>query len=363
MKIGFYSFTVGPANMLKEIASTARLMRHEALVFKENEPGVVATRKEEMSDCDIVAIGLDSARPEEGLELAEYLFSLDIPVVAIEDTPGSVLRPMAKPFAPKFKCCIVAREGGIGDALAFGFSRVQYVGPPPHWGVSYRQMMEGPSIRPHFSKIVGGQNVQLDPKDKVIYVPGTKIPEIVNTAISGAIKAGKQVLGDNFVFCCRRHPGEKPNEKVPDDAERFERLFAEREDMLKGVTMLEPGKANNPQLVRAADVTIFPGGGPTESIIAAYARIPTIYCWGDVVSRELKKIGIDSGKWFVAELGGSMKVEGEEVVIALSSLLGKDGWMRNNLRALQEKNFPLPDTWDTSASIIAVLADIVRART
>ena len=358
-KMGFYSYTVGPAGMLKAVLSSAEKAGHQTLQFEENKPGIVAARKDEMSDLGVALLGLDSDRVEEGLELIDYLFSRNIPIVVMEDTPGSVLRPKAKEYTPKVAACLVAMQNGIDGAKSFGYERVEYFGPPPHWGVSYRDMMDKPSRRPEFKKRVGSEVVDLDTSDQIMYVPGTKVPEVVNVAIRGSVDAGKQTLGENFVFHFRRHPGEVPNKNKPGDEERFSKLFEERKPLLEGLTILEPGDSNNPQLIRAADITIFPGGGPTESIVAAYARIPTLFCWNDLVAQGLRDIGIQSGKWFVAELGGSLKVtNSDELASGINSLLKGDGCER--LKKMQEKNFPLPKTWDTAPRVVELLEGVAR---
>ncbi|OGF83305.1 hypothetical protein A3B18_01500 [Candidatus Giovannonibacteria bacterium RIFCSPLOWO2_01_FULL_46_13] len=357
MNIGFYAYTVGPAGMLKLIAKAAEAKGHNVVLLKENTQGIVAAEKEKLADCDVVAMGWSSAGIEEELELAEYLTTHGIPIVIVEDVPGSCLRPKAQEFTRRMKLpCVLAMPVGGEDALDFGFGSVEYVGPPPHWGVSYNDMMV--NHRSEFKKRIGSEIVELSPEDKIIYVPGTKDPRLVNTLLKNVLATGRAILGSNLVLGFRGHPGEKPDPKKKGDQEKYEQLWAERKQLLEGVSMLESGDANNAQLVRAADIPVFPGGGPTESIVAAYARMSAIYYHDEEVAKGLRALGMLDGKWFVAERGGVYKASGpEDVGVGIRYLLTEEG--RKIQREKQEDNFPLPVTWNTAPIFAGVIEALV----
>ena len=110
-------------------------------------------------------------------------------------------------------------------------------------------------------------------------------------------------------------------------------------------------------------MTVFCGGGPTEAIIAAYARMTAIYIWDKETEASLKGQGIASGTWFPAEKGGVYKVdmahpEGPSLKDAIVHLSTPEGVAA--LRATQEQNFKVPDDWNTAAKVVPFLEEITR---
>ena len=362
MKMGFYSATVGPGGMLKTVAGAASKRGHETVVFEPNKTGVAASRKEEMANCSVVAMGFSSQLCDEEMVLAEYLLGKKIPIVEIEDVPGSSARPLAKEVAPRVARCYVAMPGWIENAREFGFRVPSYVGPPPHWGDSYVQMDAGESMREGFMERVDQITLaNLSRYHRIIYVPGTKNPQQVNKFLAAIVDAGSRVLHEDFVLGFRAHPGEDP--KKGDEAiAAYRQAIEERKEILNGISLLESGSATSANLVGAADITFFPGGGPTESIVAAYQRKNAIYYWDADVEKALKGLGVPDGKWFPAEMGGVLKVTTpEELCAGISSLLTRDG--QAALRASQEKNFEITSNfnWNTGPLLAEKLEAIARA--
>lgn len=356
-KIGFYAYDVGPGNMLKLIAEAAAKMGHEVVVLPPQVRGVSAERGKEMADCNVVLIGLSSFQTQEEIALLDQLLPLGIPVVVIEDVPGTCLRPMAKDYAPKISCAIVSMPFAETDARSFGYKNVVYLGPPHHWGKAFKDieltLAIRDSIRGRLTAIDGELGVvrPIIYSDAIIYCPGGKNAVFVNKILRLVIEAGKKALGDRLVFAFRGHPGEKAEKEA--DKQLFQQMFAEREIMLKEVTHLQNADFNNAQLIAASDLTIYTGG-MTDSINSAYARLASIQWYDDETRASLQKQGILSGKWFVGELDGARQVTSPgEMTDAIKTLLTPQG--QEELHRHQEQNFPLPVTWDTAPEIVRFL--------
>jgi len=114
-------------------------------------------------------------------------------------------------------------------------------------------------------------------------------------------------------------------------------------------------KLSNPQRVGAADLTVFTGGGPTQSITGAFARKTTAY-WMPGASDIMKNQVEGSSSWFVADLGGTyplMSADPERLQKDLQILLSIEG--QAALHAKQAEQFPLPEQWDCRRKILSFL--------
>ncbi len=364
MKIGFYAFDVRPANAFAMIAEIAKNIGHNVVVVPPQQEGVTLNYFEELASCDVVCgavssfrtIGETSFGVFDEINLIHALSRLEkkVSYVIIEDVPGSSLKPAVQQVSKKVVAVVTARESWISrieSAEGFFYPQVRYLGPPVHWKESYMQMM-GHSIRGNLFKKgeIGCMDVLLREDDKVIFYGGGKTPRIDNQVLYAMVSAGKSIFGERFVLAFKRHPGERD----VNDPEAFE----ERDEILQGVCEVDIGRFSIPQLIGASDITVFAGGN-TDSITAAYARMPCVYYYTDEVVGSLRNHGVSRGRWFVAEEGGVLKSESlrefKQCLVALSSSLG-----REKLQKTQEENFPLPEDWDTGPKIVSFLERIAQ---
>lgn len=361
MNIGLYAFDKGPSNVLKLIEDAARSRGHETVMFPPLMQGVAASRAAEMFDCNVLVIGFSSFQTQEETGLIEAVLQQkpEIPVVVPEDVPGSSLRPKAKSFAPRVTAVLtpIDNEAIKEGIYRFGYKRVECLGPAPHWGPSYKQMISAGNVREKLRKRFPSDafTMEFEEGDKIILVQGQKDPLVNNTILSVVRTAGLGLLGEkHLVLGFRKHPGEKP--ETPEEEEIFERAFVKRTKLLERVWMLE-GECTLPEAIASADITIF-HGGPNESIVGAYARQPIAYYYDAGVRRYLINNGFGD-TWFVPEVGGAFKIdEPNDVEGCIRTLLTSEG--REELRTVQEEHFPLPETWDTAPLIVGFLETITR---
>jgi len=360
MKIGYVGYDVTFRGLFPLVIKEAEETRgHEKGVWLPPQiRGVAIDRMSELFDCHAVIMGLSSFQTQEELGLAEGLFLRGIPVVIIEDVPGSSLRPKAKSFAPKAAALIIALESAWIDAHDFGYQpqRIHYLGPPPHWSVSYRQMM-GVDRGAARSSLTVRRGEELQPlvlDDVLVYVPGTKMPLVVNAMLRCAIDAGKALFGHRFVLGFASHPGEKPEN--PEEEEMFAQAFADRVQIREGVREADVSRLTNPQRYAIADLSVI-SGGPTESIVAAYARNTRMAYYRDEnTTAFLAASGVEGGKWFVAELKAAMLIEPHNYMGRIQFLMSDVG--QKLIRAQQEEHFPLPEIWDTAPVIVDLLEKV-----
>lgn len=142
----------------------------------------------------------------------------------------------------------------------------------------------------------------LDPSETVVFVSGTKSPEVVNSMLSATISVEKEMFGEKFVLAFRKHGGEKAEK--PEDQERYERAWAERTKLLSDVWMIGGSSTSNPEWYALADMSVV-SGGPTDTIVGAYARMGMVYYMNDDSKKMMKKSGSVDGTWWVAEYGGA----------------------------------------------------------
>jgi len=287
--------------------------------------------------------------------LAELLSLRKIPFVIAEDTPASSRREKAKSdefdIPSKAAAVIVAHPDEIEKARNFGYKNAVYLGPPPHWGDAYKKLMDAKAnhLRKKLNKKRGTELKSIEDQDKIIFVPGTKDPTLDNIVLAAVItEASKVVRPENFILGFKKHPGEKP--EAPEEEHLFKMAHTVRDEFLKNVALLEIETYTLAELLSAADVVISYTAA-TESIVAAYARLNLVYFYNENVRNYLKRLGIKTGEWFVAEHGGAYKIEGSsQIANAIQTLLSSGG--QKSLHAEQERHFPIPKTWDTAPEYI-----------
>ncbi|TSC68968.1 MAG: hypothetical protein G01um101466_250 [Parcubacteria group bacterium Gr01-1014_66] len=376
-KIGFFGYDA-VANNLKTLEEVAKSRGYETVLFPPQIRGSAKNRIHEMYDCTQVVVNLSSFTTKEELEPVDLLLKHDSQkkIVVWEDLPRSALRPKArdypvgnegKKFPEAVAAVIAAQAFVIPELYAFGYQRVE-VFVPPHWGRLYQEMKEAEENREAlrqllFKKRIGQEPEPVSEEDVIVYVSGSKTPLLVNHAIAAAIQAGKNAFGIDLVFGFGRHPGEKPER--PEDEEFFKYAFEKRAEMFRdpNLSMLEaPKELNDTKKIAISDFVIL-NGGPNSSIIAAYCRkAETIYYWDAHGRKALIDQGVPGGKWFVAEpaMQGAWFIDGtagdrgaQQMECAFHFLSTQAGKLAR--RALQEKHFPFPDTWDTASRIIQFL--------
>jgi len=366
MKLRCYGYDAVFANLFPPIVAEAEKRGHEKpIVPPHGVRGVAAEWKDEMRDCDVALVGLSSYQTQEEVAFLEALQR----VIIIADVPTSELRPKAQKWVQaqrdlpmsqrKLKGLLLALEASRGAAIRFGYppEDIYYLGPPPHWGASYRQMVDIdlPVVRLQLRKRRGEDEPErLADDDFLVYVPGTKITPVVNAMLRGTIETCREIFGDKFVLGFAPHPGEKP--ESPEEEVPFAAAVAERQQLLKGLALADVVKIRNPQRYALADLVVM-SGGPNETISGAYARNDRMAYYRDENTiAALAASGVGGGKWFVAELGGAYAFGSESFREAIRFVTSPEG--RVHIRAQQEKNFPLPETWDTAPAIVDFLEEV-----
>jgi hypothetical protein len=172
--------------------------------------------------------------------------------------------------------------------------------------------------------------------------------------------AALEVCGDRLVFHFAAHPGEKPQlgeETV------YQWALSAREDILREKPLnfldTEITRLTPPQRVAVSDLTVFGGGGPTESIAAAYARKVTAY-WNVQVQNVLGAQVAKAESWFVTALGGTYPLESadpQKLQVDLQYLLSEEG--KDALRERQKQHFTPPDHWDNREAIIEYIENLI----
>lgn len=369
MKIGCYGYDAVFKSLFPPIVVEADRRGHKIIVFPHGVRGVAAMHKDEMKECDVGLIGLSSYQTQEELELLDALKK----VVIIADVPSSELRPKAQTWVQaqrelpqsqrKLKALLLALEDSREAAIRFGYppEDIYYLGPPPHWGVSYRQMTEINivAVRAEIRKRRGEEESQpLAEGDCLVYVPGTKITVVVNAMLRGVVETCTEIFSERFVLGFVPHPGERaesPDEEVP-----FAAAMAERQQLLDGLFLADVAKFTNPQRYAIADLVVA-SGGPNETISAAYARNDRVAYYKDENTiTALAASGAEGGKWFVPEFGGAYGFGPESFREAIGLVTSPEG--RARTRAQQEKNFPLPETWDTAPLIVDFLETVAKEK-
>lgn len=354
MKVGYYGYDATFRNLFPPLIKEVEEVRgHEKGVWLPPQVrGVAVERKNEMRGCDVALIGFSSYQTQEELALIDAAYR----VVIIADSSGSALRPKARAWVReqvalrqedrKLRGLIIALEADRDAAMGFGYPSedIYYIGPPPHWGASYRQM-----------KSIDAASARAKMEDGfLMFVPGGKNPLLTNTLLRHSVAAGKELLGDRFLFGFAPHPGERAEK--PEEEEMFAKAFAERDALLKGLRRVDMSPFTNPERYAIADLVITTGG-PTETISAAYARNTNVVYYRDELAMNvLAESGTQDGKWFVPEYDGAHLVGPNDFLAGVRFAMSAAG--KEYLRTEQEKNFPLPETWDTAPMIVDLLEKV-----
>ena len=373
MRVGFYSYDVGPSRALGVVAEEAKRRGHEVVVFPPQIRGYAQEHFDEMLDRDIFVLGLSSFQTQEELALVDVL-ALHCPLVNVEDVPWSSLRPKARAAAGLFTRNFIGLPSVVGVALQFGYQEnaLLCVGPPPHFARVYEEMIaDREGVRVRFkARNQKGDLTDVSPLAVVLYVPGTTQPQLTNDLLEGALLAGQRLVDpDHLSVIFRPHPGERP--ETEDEKPMYEREFARRESLLNEIFWrVETGGLSHAQIVGAQDVITCWTGGPTESILGAYAGVDSVFLYNDLCRQMLVDQGTSyvrsdqewpsepNGRWFVAELGATIKVtDHDEMERAISQLLTYDEKLK--IRVFQRNFFPLPQSWDTAPLIVNELERIV----
>jgi len=359
--------------MLKQIAEAVTLKGHIAFTAPFNEPPPI----EAFLGCDVLVLGPSSRDIEGELSLLEACLAHrpEMQVYVVEDVPGG---PMARPafvkagWPTKVAGLFLAMPQPQWRKMAkqLGYQKIEYVGPPPHWGPAYETMTSGPNIRDRLYKNNGVRTEPIFLADEVFFFGGTKNSLVTNRVLGALKKAGMNFAGSKFVLGFKAHPGEQPKAPSPeashDDWQAYrsallyyEGMIDERYEILAGgIWNLDFSDAEVdssvllPALMKAVDVPILTSGA-TDSIVAAYARLSAGWYFDANIREDLLRLGIPDGKWFVSELGGVHTIHSpESFEDAIHFLLSPEG--KKSLRESQEANFPLPkdEDWDTAPIIV-----------
>ena len=350
MKIVCSAFDVGPRNCLDIIVEEANRRGHEAVLLPR-EKDVALTHSNQIQTADTVIIG-GPASFETKVDTAvmETAEKAGVGVVVVEDSPGSSLRPGAKSVLFCLPNLILAHPADKYRVAAeqFGYFEPQYFGLPTHWRKDCEEIRAAAAMNicRHGNVLRGGDSFRyLGADDDTIGFIGTKDPAANNKILKLIIEA----VGDRYTVVFGQHPGEKA--EGPED----ERLFAERAESLRLVDHVDTNGLNGAQVVALSDISVY-AGGSTLSIAGAMLRRPQIYWEDDEVMDRLRVQGIADGHWFVAELGGALKVTGHAAALreAIEALMpGRSGL--HKLWASQLENFPMPLEWDTEVKVVDFL--------
>ncbi len=295
-------------------------------------PGAAINAAEDLFKCNILVCGISSFHPEEETTLLASLKSScsHLPVVVFEDVPGASKRNV-RGIQNLITSVAVAMPQYVDEALRWGYRRAEFVGVPPHWWRAYQEM-----IAPIIPLNLCGR--------KIIYFDGIKDPWICNKVLTSLVSFQK--WRSDIAIAFRPHPAEEKNE-----AATRERAFIVSRGFFFDVRPFSPA-----QLINVAEFSVFTGGA-TDSIVAAFAREPGIF-WNTAEVRERNmKQGISDGEWFVPRLKGLLDARDEDLFEFLCDvIIGQEGKVL--LRSEQEKNFPLPDTWDTAPLLVRYLEKV-----
>jgi len=351
VKIVFYGYDVAVGRNMQALAVCAQERGHAAILIPMQQKGVTAIRKSEIVNCDVLVTGLSGFETEQELVLVEMASALEKPWVIHEDVPGSCLRPKAKEFAPTASAVILALPYGEVAAKNFGYQETRYLGLPPLWGELYQEMTSSNVQKEGLYKSYAGRREPVGLEDVVILPSGGKSPAFNNMVLELICEAGLVVFGGSFVLAFSAHPGEKPEDST--EEEIFQQMIIRRKELLGRVWTLDVGLHSLSELQKACDITVF-AGASTLSIAGAYNRQRMVYLDNEAVRERIQTQILGDGTWFVAELGGALKVDGpEQIREAFCSLMTTEG--RALLRAMQETNFPFPETWGTEGNILDFL--------
>lgn len=276
MRQTYVAIDAGPAENLGMIVRTALGQGHR-IAFVGNDEVGVRDMFEPLPDVLVVG-GPASFRAEAEVTLIERAWKLKVPTVVIADTHYSWARPPAEGRVQGV-ALVVASPMEIGEAEAFGYNPVTYLGGPPRWQ-EYGQIK---AAAPMASGLI------------TLMVVGIKDAMLTDRMLE-AVVAGADANFDpgkwNLVF--KPHGNE---DAATQDSVRRSRI-------LEGVRIIGRGERTT-NLLPVVDMTIV-SGGATDAIAGAYLRVPVIfYEDDDVRTRNRKQVGRPT--WYPAEAGACLK--------------------------------------------------------
>lgn len=362
MKICLASYDIGPHLNLGLIAKRAFDLGHEAVVLPA-EKDLTDNWKvaKEIQGSDILVTGLASFETEADLTVASCALANNVPWVVLEDVPEACLRPKARILADKASAVILAHpaEQFRQHAVEFGYRPeiLTYLGPPPQWRADYettKAAMDA-NLRGSLQMIrqsYSFQPVTLPQSMTVLGYIGVKNP-ITNNNILKMLGA---VLGNKFAIAFGKHPRERTER--PEDEQRFAELFAERDEIVRDTYCVITDGLNGAKVVAISDIMLY-SGSSTNGISGAMLGRRQIYYEDEAVKARIRKqTGQDH--WFVAELGGAVKVSSILELADAIKYLSVSGELSALLNRNQQQNFPAPQDWDTETKIVRFLENLVQ---
>ena len=355
MKYGFVAYDMGPSKYNKMIADRMLKAQHHEVVFVPAQKKDLALEYgAELATCDLIVFGGPASFDTEVETNLLDALPEEIPLVVLEDVPGSCLRPKFKNYASRAKVVVVAMEQSAQGALQFGYQATEYLGLPQHWKSGYDALVSADKVsaRARFNKSrrIALGDTSLESSDKVLSYGCVK-----HAGINNLILAYMTIAADDATVLAFKTRGD---EKL-DDREREVRESLVR--LQKEAWFLNLGNATLTEVLCASDIAVF-SGGATDSISCALARFPAIYCTSNEVRAVNLKQGIpEDGEWFVSKMGGNLVVDmdngPDEFSRAVRSLLTPQG--QAELRHVQEAVFPAPPAvWETDCVVVRYLEHV-----
>ena len=303
MKVGFVAYDMGPSKYTKIVADEM-VKRHEIVFVPPQKKDLIEEYGAQLALCDLIVLGGPASFDTEIETGLLDALPGDIPLVILEDVPGSCLRPKFKKYTQRVKVVIGAFEQWQSRLLEFGYAHVAYLGYPQNWKDAYDALTAFSSFsskRRDFTKYNAYANVflPLSTEDTILFYGCVK---------DGAVNNEILILLNRVTYVHR-------NVVVSFRTRKDERLTSEQKnsrDLLLGdplLWQLVTGDATMSETIAACDIPIF-SGGATDSIACALARKSAIYCTSKGVRENNRQQGVpDDGVWFVEKLGGALVVD------------------------------------------------------
>ena len=346
-RIGFFGKMIGSQNYCRALG--LGLSGHE-VVFLSN--GEAEERMDVLSQCDVVALGLAAFPHEREAEnrVAEMLTARGVPFVALADLPDSVYRFDGE-GSPVFRgaaAIICPTEENRRLALEIGWKQAYACGLPPHLKQSYDQMLDGSRV-----ELKDTRGNDLSRKDPLLFYPGTKSFVLDWEVLNIVVAVACDLFNDRFVVCYKPHPS-LVNEPANAAA------LANINRALSGVSQLNWKAADMtmPQIISVADLTIY-GGMNSDSLAAAYAGRPGMCVLTPTIRERNRKQGAPTGVPLVAEHGGLIAVDLENLEEEIGEFFRDDSY-RKGFRYMQRKSFPSDHVEGAMEKTNAILLTLAR---
>lgn len=343
---------------------------HEVIMLPTQERDVfMRLEDEKAAQCNVAILCPSAFETAEEHKLMDYLRSVNsqIQFIVRSDVPTAEFRIDVQ-HAQFISAVIVAvrnREYLERVRAYYPSARIYYSGPPPHWGPSYREILEGYWRRPELVKLVGKHSLpkEISIRDVIVVVASGKVYRDNNELYEEVVQAGMEVYGEErFVLGPREHPGEVAQ---PGEKEIFESLIDKRR---KGTFLKVPRlKTNMPGFTHAhyigtGHVAIFNGAG-NENFTIAFARGNGIYRDSVANQQALIAQNIPNGEWYPVVHKGLHLIDAESNGfdrLREALYLSMQPRFIEERRALMEKNFPLPRTWNTALQDVRIIEAVAR---